>query len=164
MADIQWPAGLRNSIVAAKRVDRPGGFREVSVAAGPAFVEPFSDDTPTFFDVTFRFTRTEARVFDAWIFLHKHNTEAPFFDFPIVIPDSQNPEQEARFVGRPPQRVAQAQQTYTYQGRILVRQIASIDESNAAAVIQFGEVFNYVDIDESGKLLDTAINTNYPSV
>ena len=112
MASIDWPAGLRNAIQSAKRVDRPGGFREVSVASGPAFVEPFSDDTPTFFDITLRFTRAEAATFEAWLIQHRHNTLAPFFNFPIDIPNSTSPTQEVRFVDRPPQRIRQDNNIY----------------------------------------------------
>lgn len=164
MATIDWPDGLANSLQSAKRVERVGGYRESSLAAGPALVERFSDDTPTFFDVSFGFTRDQARGYDAWVELNDLHNSGEEFNFPVLIPDTNTRFQEVRWVDRPAQRNGQAGSSFVYTGRLLARSIVSTDLDNAAAVLTLAQISKYRDIDGAAELLDIAINISAPEV
>lgn len=163
MADIQWPKALRNSIKSAKVWDRAGGARMNDQATGPSFVEPYSDDTPTFVTVEFRFTRDEARVFDAWVQFHKMNLLLPLFDFPIELPDTNATTQECRWESRPAQRTGQENQVYTYQGNLLIRRVQSADLDNPEAILAIGRVSGNRDLDRNMSLIDIALNERWPA-
>ncbi len=162
MADVAWPVGLINSLESAKQVERGAGWRESPVASGPAFVERLSDDTPTFFDVGFRFTRSQARVFDAWLKFYDMQTSPVFFDFPVKIPDTNQEFQEVRFTGNVPQRTGQNGVAWTYTGRVMARSIISPDLDDPEMILTLGILSNYGDIDQYAEFLDIAINVAAP--
>ena len=162
MANIDWPDGLINSLQSAKRVERGPGWRESPAASGPSFTERVSDDTPTFFDVAFKFTRAQARAFDAWLKFYDLQTTAEFFNFPVKIPDTNQLLQVVRFTGNVPQRTGQDGAAWTYTGRIMARSITSPDLDNAETILALAFISNYEDIDQAAEDLDIAINVNAP--
>lgn len=144
MADISWPTGLRPAIRASKSRDEVVGFRESPVTSGPSFIEPFSDDTPIFYNVQFIFTKGGARAFQSWLRLHRMKTLAPFFDFPLVIEDPNVATQEARFLlDGYPQLTAETGGTFTYSAQMLIRKIISEDEAHDEFILQLGELTGY---------------------
>ena len=164
MTDITWPNKLINSLESAKRVNRGAGWTESPVASGPSFVERYSDDEPTFFDVGFTFTRNQARVFDSWLQFHNMQTEAPFFNFPVKIPDTNQAFQVVRFVDNVPQRVSQNGDSFSYSGQIMARSISSPDLDYPEAILALFEITDNGDINQGAEFLDTAINISAPTV
>ncbi len=145
MATIDWPKGLRPSIKSAKSRSEVVGFRESPVTVGPSFIEPFSDDTPVFYDIQFIFTKDEARAFQSWLRIHRMKTNAPYFNFPLVIEDPNVKAQEARFIlDGYPQLTSETNYTFSYSARILVRKIITEDEDNDEFIFQLSEATGYM--------------------
>lgn len=145
MATINWPTGLRPSIKASKSRDEVVGFRESPVTSGPSFIEPFSEDTPVFYNVEFIFTKNEARAFQSWLRVNRMKTNAPFFNFPILIEDPNVDTQEARFtLDGYPQLRSETNAIFTYSARILIRKIVSEDEAHDDFILQLSELTGYM--------------------
>ena len=145
MADINWPVGLRPSIKASKSREEVVGFRESPVTSGPSFIEPFSEDTPVFYNVEFIFNKNESRAFQSWLRVNRMKTNAPFFDFPILIEDPNTSTQEARFtLNGYPQLRSETNAIFTYSARILIRKIIAADEPNDAFILQLSELTGYM--------------------
>ncbi|MDB4306026.1 hypothetical protein N9980_00505 [bacterium] len=160
MADIKWPVGLRPSLRASKSRQEVVGFRESQPTVGPSFIEPFSEDTPSFYDVEFIFTTGEARTFQAWLAFHQMKTYAPFFDFPLVIEDPNVDTQEARFLLDGYPKLTGNNVLYKYSAKLLIRKLDRPDDANAEFILQLGESTGYKPtIFSSG--LDIAINSEY---
>ncbi len=159
MATINWPTGLRPSLKASKSRDEVIGFRESPPSVGPSFVEPFSDDTPVFYDISLTFSKSEARAFQSWLRLHKMKTNAPFFNFPLVIEDPNVANQEARFLlDGYPQLTGETNYTFSYSARILIRKIVTQDEAYDEFLLQLGELTGFR-TDEWTSDFDLVLNT-----
>ncbi len=137
-ATITWPENLRPALRASKSRQETVGFRESPVTSGPSFVEPLSEDNPEFYDVSFIFTPQEARVFQAWLRVHRMKTLAPFFMFPIVIEDPNVDNQEARFTVDGYPQLTSNNSLFTYSARLLIRNVESLDLENDEFILKLG--------------------------
>lgn len=144
MATIDWPTGLRPALKASKSRDEVVGFRESPVTVGPSFIEPFSDDTPVFYDIEFFFTKDEARAFQSWLRIHRIKTNSPFFNFPLAIEDPNVDTQEARFIlDGYPQLKSESNYTFSYSARILIRNIVTEDEDHDDFILELSEATGF---------------------
>lgn len=157
---IDWPSGLRPSVKASKDREETVGFRESPVTSGPSFIEPFSEDTPVFYNVQFVFTKGEARAFQSWLRAHRMKTRAPFFNFPLVIEDPNTENQQARFtLGGYPQLTGDTNATFTYSARILIRTLETDDEEHDEFILKLGESTGFIQdafLSDLDKVLNTA--------
>ena len=159
MADIDWPKGLRPSLKATKSRNEVVGFRESPVTSGPSFIEPFSEDTPVFYNVEFLFTKSEARAFQSWLRINRMKTNAPFFNFPLTIEDPNVDGQEARFtLDGYPQLRNETNFSFGYSARILIRKIITEDEEHDDFILQLSEATGYM-ADSWMSDLDRVLNT-----
>lgn len=144
MATIAWPNGLRPSLKASKSRNEVVGFRESPVTSGPSFIEPFSDDTPVFYDINFTFTKDEARAFQSWLRIHRMKTNAPFFTFPLLIEDPNVDGQEARFTRDGyPQLRTETNFSFSYSAKILIRKIVTEDEAHDDFILELSEATGF---------------------
>lgn len=158
MAAIDWPKGLRPALKASKSRNEIVGFRESPVTSGPSFIEPFSDDTPVFYNVQFTFTKDEARAFQSWLRIHRMKTNAPFFNFPMLIEDPNVLTQEARFtLSGYPQLNSETTYTYTYSAEILIRKIVTEDDDDF--ILELSEATGYM-ANQWMSNLDIVLNSN----
>lgn len=142
---IDWPMGLKPSIRATKSREETVGFREAPVTSGPSFIEPFSNDTPVFYDVQFIFEKGGARAFQSWLRINRMITNAPFFNFPIVIEDPNVETQQARFTLEGyPQLIGETGYTFTYAATLLIRNIVTEDEDYDNFILQLGEATGFM--------------------
>lgn len=144
MATITWPAGLRPALKATKSRNEIVGFRESPVTSGPSFIEPFSDDTPVFYSVSFTFTKGEARAFQSWLRINKVKTNSPFFTFPLLVEDPNVESQEARFtLNGYPQLNSETNSMFSYSAEILIRKIITEDELHDDFILELSESTGY---------------------
>jgi|GEM_PF-2415072 len=159
MAVIQWPANLRGPLVSGYSRQEVVGFRENDLAAGPAFVEPFSEDTPQFHDVTYMFKSGDARRFQLWLRENKIKSHSPFFDGPLITEDRSIALQECRYTsdGYPQLTGKSVGGMFTYSARVITREIVNGDDAYTTELEALWGV-NCGDIDLGGSLLDEGLN------
>jgi hypothetical protein len=159
MAEIQWPAGLRGPTIAGYSREEIPGFREHNLAAGPAFVEPFSEDTPQFHNLTYQFKSGDARRFQRWLRENKIKFLSPFFDGPILSEDRSVELQECRYTsdGYPQLQSVSIGGIHTYSARVITREIVNGDDAYATELDALWGV-NCGDINLGGSLLDEGLN------
>lgn len=155
MADIQWPTDLRGPLVSGYNREEVAGFRENNLAAGPAFVEPFSEDTPQFHNITYQFKNGDARRFQLWLRENKVKYLSPWFDGPLITEDRSIALQECRFTsdGYPQLQSKSNGGIWTYSARIITREIVNGDDAYATELEALWGV-NCSDIDLGASLLD----------
>lgn len=158
MATVSWPSGLKTCITEAKQRREVVGFLESPVSSGPSYVELFSDDTPTTWDITFVFNRSQAMAFQAWLRQYEIKTTAPFFDsFPIQIEEGLY-EQEFRFTSDGyPQCTGQSGNVFTYTATVLARAISNPYDGLEEYVLELSQIsdFRYL---WAAETIDLAVN------
>lgn len=160
MATINWPTNLRPALKASKSRSQTVGFRESSPTVGPSFVEPFSDDTPTIYNIQFTFTKGEAAAFQSWLRINQIRFLSPFFNFPLKIEGlTQAATQEARFtVSGYPQLTSETNAIFTYSAQILIRSLDIPDEAYDEFLLELGEATGYKQLQFMSEL-DFIVNT-----
>jgi len=159
MAVIQWPDKLRGPLVAGFSREEVVGFRENELASGPAFIEPFSEDTPSFHNITYLFNNGDARRFQIWLREHKFKFLSPFFDGPLITEDDSVDTQECRYTadGYPQFTGKTVGGLYSYSARVLTRSIVNNDDAYAESVSTLWYVF-CTDTNNGASLLDQGMN------
>jgi len=159
MTTISWPEKLRGPLVAGYSREEAVGFRESPVAAGPSFVEPFTDDAPTFHNVTYQFKEGDARRFQLWLKQNKFRFLSPWFNGPIINEERRESTVECRFTadGYPQLQGKTIGGIYTYAARLLTRNVQSTDLDYATEVDAMWAT-NCGDIDLGSSLLDEGLN------
>lgn len=159
MAVIQWPEKLRGPLVAGFSREEVVGFLENDLASGPAFITPFSEDTPQFHSLTYQFKQGDARRFQMWLREHKFKFLSPFFDGPIISEDNSVQLQECRFTadGYPQLTGKTTGGLFTYSARVITREIVNIDDDYAESVKSLWYVF-CGDINNGASKLDEGLN------
>lgn len=123
---LNWPNFLPSCETSTKSRNQPEGYKFSNVNSGPAFLEMVSDDNPTFWDITFKFTRDQARIFAIWLNQNNMRTMSPWFEFPIQIEEGLT-TQEVRFLSYP-QATGQDGNVFSYSAKIMSRDIVSKDK------------------------------------
>jgi len=155
MAIVKWPTDLRGPLVAGFSREEIIGFRENDLASGPAVIEPFSEDTPQFHNVTYQFKNGDARRFQLWLRENKVKFLSPFFDGPLITEDSSILTQECRFTsdGYPQLTGKSVGGIWTYSARLITREIVNGDDEYAEELDAIWGV-NCGDINLGNSLLD----------
>ena len=158
MADIKWPENLRGPLVSGFSRQEVVGFRENDLASGPAFVEPFSEDTPQFHDITYQLKSGDARRFQLWLRQNKFKFLSPWFDGPLITEDNSIDVQECRFTadGYPQLQSKTVGGLFIYSARILTREIVNRDDLYAESVSAMWYVF-CGDINNGSSVLDEGL-------
>tara|TARA_R110000782_G_scaffold113250_3_gene203272 strand:+ start:2155 stop:2526 length:372 start_codon:yes stop_codon:yes gene_type:complete len=121
----------------------------------------FSDDNPTFWDITFKFTRDQARIFTIWLNQNKMRTMSPWFEFPIQIEEGLT-TQEVRFLSYP-QASGQDGNAFSYSARIIARAIASKDADCPEGVVYIATSKNCnTPFDEAANCFVGALELGWP--
>ena len=159
MAAIQWPVNLRGPLISGYSREEVVGFRENNLAAGPAFVEPFSEDTPQFHNITYIFKSGDARIFQLWLRDNKVKFLSPFFDGPLLTEDRSILLQECRYTsdGYPQLTGVSIGGVHTYSARLITRELVNGDDAYATELEALWGV-NNGDINLGGSLLDEGLN------
>lgn len=159
MANITWPEKLRGPLVSGYSREEVAGFRENPLASGPAWVEPFSEDTPSFHNIQYLMRAGDARRFQIWLREHKMKTYAPWFDGPLITEDNSIDVQECRYTadGYPQLTGKTIGGLFTYSARIITRSIVNRDDLYAEAVSTMWFV-SCGDINLGTSLLDEGLN------
>ena len=155
MAEVKWPDGLRGPTVAGFSREEVVGFRENDLASGPAFVEPFSDDTPQFHNITYQFKNGDARRFQLWLRDNKIKSRSPFFDGPLITEDKSIETQECRFTsdGYPQLMGKSVGGIWSYSAKLITREIVNGDDEYAEELDAVWGT-NCGDINKGNSLLD----------
>lgn len=161
MADLKWPTNLPGLQVSGFSREEVVGFRENPLASGPAFVEPFSEDTPQFHTITYLFKNGDARRFQLWLRQNKVKFMSPWFDCPLITEDGSVETQECRFTadGYPQLQGKSVGGMWTYSARVISREIVNNDDQYATEVDAIWGV-NCGDINLGASLLDEGVNAN----
>lgn len=122
-----WPSILPSCETASKSRNQPQGYKFNDVNSGPPFQELFTSDLPTFWDVTFKFTRDNARIFIMWLNQNNYRENASWFKFPIQLEEGLT-TQEVRFLTYP-QATGQNGDAFSYSAKIMARDIVSKDKT-----------------------------------
>ena len=159
MADLKWLDGLGGPQINGYSREEVVGFIENDLAAGPAFIEVFSDDTPQFHSVSYIFKRGDARRFEMWLRENKVKSRSPWFDGPIPTPDNTVETQECRFTadGYPQLTGQSSGGTFTYSAKLLTRSIVNNDDDYATEVDAMWGT-NNGDINLGSSLLDEGLD------
>lgn len=161
MAYPTWPKGLRGCLTSSKQRQRVQGFVTSEVQAGPAFTQLVTEDTPTIYDLSFTFNRSEARAFRAWQFKNNFANVGGWFTMPIQIEEGLT-NQDVMLIGSGFQMTGQNNNIFSYSCTVLLRQEVSEDEKFPDAIIAMFENNPCDSIDNAGNLLDIAINLSLP--
>jgi hypothetical protein len=159
MATVNWPTSLRNAIQQGKSRSIGSAFRQADPAAGPPFVERFTDDEPVFYDFQLRFNRIEALVFFSW-FRDPLNADKGLaeFNFPFEA-EWGDVEEDARFTSDGvPQLVSQVGGISTYSARVVIREFTT--QPDPEFVLGYWEEFEN-DLSQLN-FLDIMINESMP--
>ena len=158
-----WPEMLKSCVTNSKSRNEEVGFKFSPLNAGPPFLQVFSDDLPTFWDIQFKFRQDEARIFQMWLHQNKVRTKSPWFDFPIKIEEGLT-TQNVRFT-RYPQATGQDGDVYTYSAQIMAREVVCKDTGEC----QDGSLYILLNkncnssFDKAAKCFDDAINLAWPA-
>jgi hypothetical protein len=122
---VNWPEILPSCETATKSRSQPSGFQFNDLNSGTPFLQMVTTDMPTLWDVTFKFTRDNARIFALWLDQNNVQTNPDWFDFPIQI-ESGLTTQSVKFVGYP-QNTNQDGGVFTYNAKMLAKLLVGTD-------------------------------------
>lgn len=160
MATIEWPKWLPTCETSSKRISTKQGFRVNEVLAGTPYIELITTDTPTTFQVTFKFNENQAIAFRAWLEINQVNIESGWVNFPVMLEDGLG-EQEVLVV-EPFARTGQDGLVFRYSGVLMARSLSYVDMDYPEAILAMFECNPCVDICNAGNLLDQAVNVSWP--
>ena len=156
-----WPDILPSCETASKSRSQPDGFKFNNVNSGPPFLEMFSEDLPTFWDITFKFRRDHARIFMIWLKQNEMRTKSPWFEFPIQLEEGLT-TQEVRFLSFP-QLTGQNGDAFSYSAKIMARALTSCDEECPEGTVYIITNKNCnQSFDKSAGCFDDALNLGWP--
>ena len=156
--ELTWPDGLPSPLLGNYSRDEVEGFSESELSAGPSFVVPITDDTPTFHGVSYTMKTGDARRFQQFLRVNKFKTKSPWFNGPLPSNDGSTKMQECRFIsgGYPQLSGTTSGGVCTYNATIMTREIVTDDEGYETELDAYWGVGNG-DIDLSISLLDEGL-------
>jgi len=156
-----WPIGLKGCITSSKQRQRVQGFITSDVQAGPPFTQLITEDTPTIYDLSFTFNRSEARAFRVWQYKYNFANAGGWFTMPLQIEEGLT-TQEVMLLPPGFQMTGQSNNTFSYSCTVLIREEVSSDEEFPDAILAMFENNPCTSIENAGNLLDIAINLSWP--
>ena len=159
MTTLNWLNGLPGPQVSSFSTSEVVGFKESPLAAGPAFIEVFSEDTPQFHNVTYLFKSGDARRFKMWLRANKFKSHSPWFNGPIITEDRSVETQVCRYTaeGFPQFKGVTIGGLHSYSAKLLTREIVNNDDDYAESIDAMWYA-NNGDIDNGASLLDEGLN------
>jgi len=156
-----WPNHLRSCVTSSKSRQQTQGFTVSDVQVGPPFVELITEDTPTFYDVSFKFNRSEARAFRAWQKINNFTNAGGWFYLPIQIEEGLT-TQEVLLLPPGFQCTGQENNVFSYTASVMTRQEQATDDQYPESILGLFENNPRSDLTEAANLLDIAINESLP--
>lgn len=159
-----WPEMLSGCVTSSKSRNEEVGFKFSPLNSGPPFLQQFSEDLPTFWDIQFKFRQDDARVFQIWLDKNKVRTKSPWFNFPIKIEEGLT-TQNVRFI-KYPQATGQDGDIYTYSAQIMAREVPRADNGECQDGVLY-ILFNkncQTTFDKAAQCFDDAFNLAWPKV
>ena len=155
---VAYPLGLNTILRTSKSRSQVPVFTQTDPRRGMPFFQAVGSDAPVFWDVTFKFNKSDKVRFWLWFtepqFLAKGLKE---FVLPIKTEFGLVPH-TCRFLADSLMNVSEEGELFTYSARIMARQlITPVDFSNAADMIVGLE-----NLEEWANLLDITINQAWP--
>ena len=161
MTTATWPKNLRSCITSSKQRRRTPGFETSDVQAGPPFTQLITEDTPTIYDVSFTFNRSEARAFRTWQTINNFINVGGWFYLPIQIEEGLT-TQEAMLLPPGFQCTGQNNNVFSYSASVIVRQEVAEDDKFPESILAMFENNPCSSIEDAGNLFDIAINISLP--
>lgn len=152
-----FPLHLRTIISSSKSRGQPAAFRMSEPRRGYGYVQAVGTDTPVFWDVSFKFTQTEAVAFQLW-FTMTIRRGLDEFTLPIRT-EFGLVTHTCRFLPDGLLDAAEDGQAWTYQARIMARAqvipAAYLDSADLIVALP--------DWAQWGGLLDQAVTSEMPT-
>ena len=156
-----WPKNLRSCVTSSKRRNKTPGFITSDVQAGPPFTQLVTEDTPTIYDVSFTFNRSEARAFKAWQAINNFANAGGWFYLPIQIEEGLT-TQEVMLLPPGFQFTGQQNNIFKYTANVMCREEKADDNEFPESILAIFENNPCADMDDAANLLDIAINISLP--
>jgi hypothetical protein len=155
---VAYPLHLPSFLKASKSRTQPASFRMTEPRRGYGYVQEIGTDTPVFWDVTWRFTRSQAVQFKLWfeVQIRRGVDEFTMFidtEFGLV-------EHVCRFLPESLLPTQDTGSTWTYSATIMARSLAIPQEYIDAADLLVG----LPDWQGFGGALDQAVTVEIPTV
>lgn len=157
MATQSFPLSLRTIVRASKSRSQPAAFRMSEPRRGYAYVQATGTDTPVFWKVEFRFTRSEAVRFKLWF---EVSLQRGVNDFTLPIrTEFDLIEHTCRFLPDSLLDLREEGETFAYSATIMARaQVIPSGYTDAADLI-----VGLPDWDQWPGLLDQAMTAEMPA-
>lgn len=137
------------------------GLRQVEAFAGPPITEQVTLDRPATYRLTWSLDTGQALVFKAWIHTAIEGGLKPFEI--TLLNESGLQKQEVKFVaGSLPQLDSVNADEQTYSAVAICRKINDPYEQDYATIIELAEISPQGNVIEGMRLLDLAINEDWP--
>lgn len=154
---IAYPTGL-GTVLASKSRTQVSQFSMSDPRRGPSYVQKIGTDTPVFWDVTFRFTKSDAQRFHMW-FQSPAYLDRGLNDFTMDLNTEFGPvTHTCRFLDSDLLPQSSDGGVYTYTATITARKLIIPDEylDNPSLIVELDNWAEY------GNILDQVINIYWP--
>lgn len=125
---LDWPDQLSSCVTASKSRSQPEGYVFNNVNSGAPWAQIVTDTLPTFWDVTFVFSRDDARLFTIWLHKNEFRYGFKWFDFPVQLEQGLT-TQEVGFLSYP-QNSSQNGGVFTYTAKLIARDVITEDATD----------------------------------
>ena len=158
MSAIAYPLSLRTVLQASKSRSQVPTFSQTDPRRGRAFFQLIGTDTPVFWDVTFKFSKSERVRFWLWFTEPAYlNRGEKYFVLPIKT-EFGMVEHECHFLPESLMNTSESGEFFTYTARITARSLITPPEFSDSA----GLIIGLDDWENWGNLLDETINKAWP--
>lgn len=136
------------------------GWVTTAVNAGPGYYELVTDDVGSTYDVTWKFSRDQARAFREWQKINRFQIIGGYFYLPIKLEEGIT-TQLVRIIDDGIQPSGSDGMVYTYKATVFCREENASDDDFPEAILAMFEN-NCGQVSKGGNLLDIAINISWP--
>lgn len=158
---IQYPSYLRAPMMADYRRTQTPQFREQDAESGPPIRERTTFDTPTTWNVTFLVERGQERLFRGFVEIDLDNGLKPF-ELPIRT-EAGMVMQEVWFTrSGMPQLSRLDGEIFVYSAQVIARKELNPDKDDYETLKELAQISPNGQVNEGMKLLDLAINVDWP--
>ncbi|AIM40785.1 virion structural protein [Idiomarinaceae phage Phi1M2-2] len=157
----KYPSTLPRPLQSNYSRNRFDGARSVQPFAGGEILERTTFDQPATYTLTWQFSKGQALVFEAWL---QVDLDGGFKPFEIdLLNEGGMSKQEVRFIaGSFPQLTSINADEMTYTANVFARKIENPYEPDYATIRELAEISPDGDPLQGMKLLDLAINVDWP--
>lgn len=157
---MNWPENLASMHVSATQSDYQVGYRYADVNAGPPYVELFTRDAPTLWNISLNLDKKDSIRFRAWLAMNDYRYNPDWFTgFPVALEEGWI-DQEARIIQFP--QVKQQGKAFTYTFQILVRELNSLIEKEPGIYYYLAEYGISDDINKESETFSSTFLDAWP--